>query len=373
MLKKFLTLTAAFVACAMLLTGCAQTTVPDAVDETVRQGQITLSVNPEIVLTYDENGSVIDLKGRNVDGESIVAKYPDYIGKDCDVVLADLTSLIKEAGYFIEDIDGNKKNIVIQIEPGSHIPNGSFLVDIETAVSQSAESGSNIVTIDSDDYDDRYTKQSQPSPYISLDKAKEIALAQAHLSAQDVQFSEKEFDFDDGLAIYELEFTSGGIEYEYDVDARTGRIIGAHNSAHTYKDDSDYGPLNDGVTDYSFTDYGPDNDGYTDYGNSDYGPNNDGVTDYDDTDYGPLNDGITDYDDTDYGPNNDGVTDYDDTDYGPNNDGVTDYDDTDYGPYNDGVTDYSAPSGGSDYGNSGYDQGSDYGNSGYDGDSGYDD
>ena len=55
MLKKFLTLTAAFVACAMLLTGCAQTTVPDAVDETVRQGQITLSVNPEIVLTYDEN------------------------------------------------------------------------------------------------------------------------------------------------------------------------------------------------------------------------------------------------------------------------------------------------------------------------------
>ena len=30
-------------------------------------------------------------------------------------------------------------------------------------------------------------------------------------------------------------------------------------------------------------------------------------------------------DDTDYGPNNDGVTDYNDTDYGPNNDGVTDY------------------------------------------------
>ena len=30
-------------------------------------------------------------------------------------------------------------------------------------------------------------------------------------------------------------------------------------------------------------------------------------------------------DDTDYGPDNDGVTDYNDTDYGPNNDGVTDY------------------------------------------------
>ncbi len=47
---------------------------------------------------------------------------------------------------------------------------------------------------------------------------------------------------------------------------------------------------------------------------------------YVDTDYG-VDDDVTDHgkDDTDYGPNNDGVTDYDDTDYGPNNDGVTDY------------------------------------------------
>ena len=76
-------------------------------------------------------------------------------------------------------------------------------------------------------------------------------------------------------------------------------------------------------------------------GDTDYGPNNDGVTDYNDTDYGPNNDGVTDYNDTDYGPNNDGVTDYNDTDYGSNSDGVTDYNNTDYGPNNDGVTDYS--------------------------------
>ena len=71
-------------------------------------------------------------------------------------------------------------------------------------------------------------------------------------------------------------------------------------------------------------------------------------------------------DDTDYGPNNDGLTDYNDTDYGPNNDGVTNYDDTDYGPNNDGVTDYTAPaesvpeapaSDSSNYGDSNYDDG----------------
>ncbi|HIT08374.1 MAG TPA: hypothetical protein IAB55_04735 [Candidatus Merdivicinus faecavium] len=84
-----------------------------------------------------------------------------------------------------------------------------------------------------------------------------------------------------------------------------------------------------------------------------------------DTDYGPGNDGVTDYSDTDYGAGSDGVTDYTppassapasaDTDYGPGNDGVTDYSDTDYGAGSDGVTDYSPSSADSGYGgDSGY-------------------
>lgn len=73
---------------------------------------------------------------------------------------------------------------------------------------------------------------------------------------------------------------------------------------------------------------------------TDYGPNNDGATDYDDTDYGPNNDGVTDYSDTDYGPNNRSAADYNDTDYGPDNDGVTDYGDSPYAAYSNGATDY---------------------------------
>ncbi len=60
----------------------------------------------------------------------------------------------------------------------------------------------------------------------------------------------------------------------------------------------------------------------------------------------PTSSNATDYEDTDYGPDNDGVTDYTppassspahaDTDYGPDSDGVTDYTDgdTDYDPDN---------------------------------------
>ena len=205
--------------------------------------------------------------------------------------------------------------------------------------------GSQALTLDDDDYDSVLGSKG----YISSQAAQDILAKQ--LGRDDLHFMTKEYELDDG--IYELEFIMDGVGYEYEVNAVTGKVYrddayedtdyGPGNDGVTDYSDTDYGPDNDGVTDYNDTDYGPNSDGDTDYNDTDYGPNNDGVTDYDDTDYGPNNDGVTDYDDTDYGPNNDGVTDYDDTDYGPNNDGVTDYDDTDYGPNNDGVTDYNPP------------------------------
>ena len=322
---------------AALLTGCgapaAQTTATagTAIQDT---GFLTLSVNPEIRVEYDEKGLVVGLSGQNDDGRAIVASYQDYIGKECDDVLRDLIVKINEAGYFVEDIDGGRKNIVIQIEPGSVIPDDRFLEEVSASTREAVKNlrlSSGIVTIDDDDYDPDYARNGSPSPYITLEKAKEIALTHAGVNAANAVFDDREFDHDDGKAVFELEFTANGKEYEYDIDALHGIILHAEHDGMTDYDD----------TDYNDTDYGPGSDGVTDYDDTDYGPNNDGVTDYDDTDYGPNNDGVTDYDDTDYGPNNDGVTDYDDTDYGPNNDGVTDYDDTDYGPNNDGVTDYN--------------------------------
>ena len=94
---------------AVLLTGCGaeQAASGTSLAET---GLLTLSVNPEIAITYNKEGLVTDLDGRNADGDQIVAGYPDYIGKDCKTVLADLVREIHENGYFVEDIDGNEKN-----------------------------------------------------------------------------------------------------------------------------------------------------------------------------------------------------------------------------------------------------------------------
>ena len=61
--------------------------------------------------------------------------------------------------------------------------------------------------------------------YIGEDAALTAALTHAGLSADAVSGKKVEFDFDDGYAIYEIEFRSGRYEYEYEVDAVSGQII----------------------------------------------------------------------------------------------------------------------------------------------------
>lgn len=61
--------------------------------------------------------------------------------------------------------------------------------------------------------------------YISQDQAKQIALSHAGLSLSDVDYIKCEFDFDRGVAEYEVEFAIGRTEYEYEINANTGEII----------------------------------------------------------------------------------------------------------------------------------------------------
>ena len=62
---------------------------------------------------------------------------------------------------------------------------------------------------------------------ISSEKAKEIALKHAGLSADQVLFEKTELDYDDdnGTQEYEVEFRYNNIEYSYEIDADTGAII----------------------------------------------------------------------------------------------------------------------------------------------------
>ena len=61
--------------------------------------------------------------------------------------------------------------------------------------------------------------------YIGTDKAKEIALKDAKLSAADVKFTKSEIDTDGNVKIYDIEFTVSDKKYEYEINAVDGSII----------------------------------------------------------------------------------------------------------------------------------------------------
>lgn len=60
---------------------------------------------------------------------------------------------------------------------------------------------------------------------IGAEEAKNAALNHAGLSAEDVTFTKAELDWEDGAAVYEIEFISGITEYEYKVNASDGTIL----------------------------------------------------------------------------------------------------------------------------------------------------
>lgn len=81
--------------------------------------------------------------------------------------------------------------------------------------------------------------------YISQDEAKEAAFFHAGVEAKDVSRCEIEFDSEDGLMVYELEFFAGTTEYEYDIDARSAAVV------HFSSEDKDPGQAGGNVSSHS--------------------------------------------------------------------------------------------------------------------------
>lgn len=222
-----------------ILAGCTKeenvVSVSPSTDKVVEKGTLLLKVNPEIAINYDGDGKVTELIGVNDDGKKILETINDYVGKDTKDVMSELITKIGEAGYFVEDVDGNKRQITIEIEKGSYKPYDSFFKDV-------------------------------------IENAKKTVNTNHWYNPFNV-VSDKGYGYTDYI----------------DTDYGDG------NDGITDYIDTDYGDNSDGVTDYNDTDYGYANDGVIDYddGTTDY---NDNATDYNDvTNYG-TNYQETDYD-----------------------------------------------------------------------------
>lgn len=292
-------------------------------------GSILLRVNPEISIRYDQQGNVTSLKAKNKDASEIVGGVSGFAGRPSSEVISELVGKIHEAGYLVEEIEGERRQITIEIEKGSKMPNEEFMNGIIQAVQA-------------------YLGSNQLGSKLEIEGESEFGLDPFDLTDYDVT------DFDDDTNYDDTNYTDDTGDTNYD---DTGINMTDDNT--DYDDDTDFDDKNDDDD----TDYNkpvvtgsvrrpfpsrPVKYDDTDYDDTDYDD-----TDYDDTDYDDDTDykapvvtqkptpkptaapaptpkptaaptakptAVPTYDDTDYDD-----TDYDDTDYDD-----TDYDDTDY-------------------------------------------
>ena len=198
------------------------------IDEIGSAGVITLSINPKINIHYDDEGKVVDLSAGNEDGEKVIANMQDYIGKDAKEVIGDLVKEIHAEGYFVEDVDGYTKDIIIQIKDGSLMPSDNYLIELEEEVRETvAEMNilSNTTTIVEEDYIESSEIPTEYGKVISKEKAKEIALKRIDLAAEQVDFVKVELDQENNVYKYEVEIYVKDIKYEVDIDVTSGSVL----------------------------------------------------------------------------------------------------------------------------------------------------
>ena len=73
-----------------------------------------------------------------------------------------------------------------------------------------------------------------PSGDIGIERAKQIALSHAGLSQGSVSFVKAELDYEDGVKVYDIEFYSGNVEYDYEINAASGTIISVDRDIENY-------------------------------------------------------------------------------------------------------------------------------------------
>ncbi|MCI8324912.1 MAG: hypothetical protein HFI54_14980, partial [Lachnospiraceae bacterium] len=117
----------------------------------------------------------------------------------------------KNGEIIARDIDGkgNGNNDMQDIGNQYATDENSFVQPRKDAENQAAASGNS-------------TAQPQED---SLDEAKAAALKDAGLSESDVTFKKTELDHSHGTQVYDIEFYTSDIEYEYEIDASNGTVL----------------------------------------------------------------------------------------------------------------------------------------------------
>ncbi len=251
---------------------------------------IGLDVNPSIEISVDDEGKVIDASAVNRDGEEILDGM-SLAGTDMKVAANAIVGSMLQQGY-LNDISNsilvsvhakdNDKGTSLQEELSSSLNQylesyalsaavmGQCITDDKEVADFAVKNGisegkawliKNLVAADSRLTEAGLLKLStqelillateknnektsavtygevNKSQYIGKDKALEIALDKSGLDKSQISDYIVEFECDDGIITYDVEFYSGSVEYEFEIDATTGSILEYETDGDGYEGD----------------------------------------------------------------------------------------------------------------------------------------
>lgn len=217
MMKRRLTTLAVVVIAVLLIAevaGCGKDTASVA-DNTQTAAAVENTVKPEVAATPT----------REATDEFIgVEKAKELILKDLGVseaTFVERETELDDMEYEFEVIVGDKEyDYEVHAVSGAIVEKDVDRMDAEDKA-EAAKKATDKAAADkaADKAATDKVADNTASEKISLEKAKEIALAD--LGNSNAKLVEKEFD--DGK--YELEFYADGVEYKYEINAKTGKIV----------------------------------------------------------------------------------------------------------------------------------------------------
>lgn len=238
---------------------------------------IMLDVNPSIELTVNRNDRIIDVETRNEDAVTVLDNM-DLKNIPVDVAINALVGSMLKHGYIQE----NANSILLSVESANEEKSAALQRELTQSISQQLNMVNGAVisqNLTSDDelqalaaeHQISYGKaalvqkilnenshllfadlaqlsvnqlnlliiskrieadgmeaqgQASDTAYIGEEKAKQTALEHAGTNESEIKRLHIELDYDDGLMVYDVEFYYNDREYEYEINASDGSIIG---------------------------------------------------------------------------------------------------------------------------------------------------
>ncbi len=238
---------------------------------------VSLDVNPSIEIKVSKKERVLDVTAKNTDGMLILGDM-DLKGTDIDVTVNALIGSMVKNGYISElansvliSVEGDNKayeaelkaKVISAVEQlfSSESLDGAILsqtVDVTNDIKKLADENGitvgkaqliskivekselykfeelaqlsinelNLISENTGGLNNVETKgNASDKSYIGDEKAIEAALKHAEVTRDQVKKLKSEFDYEDGMMVYEVEFDLDSKEYEYAIDAVTGEVL----------------------------------------------------------------------------------------------------------------------------------------------------